>query len=418
MAEPIKIVIVGNGFGGTYALKNLHKFFHKNTGVELTLVGDKNYFLFTPLLHEVATGGINPENIIEPIRKVLKCCLRNFYLAKVESINTKEKTIKAGDFVIPYDYLVLAPGAETNFYDTPGAAEHSLTLKSIEDAVKIKNHCVAQMEIAAHTRDEEVRKRLARFVIVGGGPSGVELAAEMHEFIKDSFYESYPAEVVRDASVVLIQRAPELIPQFNKKMREQSLRVLRKKGVEVRLNSAVKEVTGESVILADGTNIPTETVIWVAGIKPAELKFDTEIKQSADKKLMVDNSLALQEHKEIFVLGDAAMLMQKNEAGVEAPIPALAQVAEKEAKLVAENIWRSIVGKPLKPFWYKSTGSMISIGQWMAIGEIAHITFWGWITWWLWRTVYLSKLISWRKKVRVAFDWTLDIFSSRDISQI
>lgn len=414
MAQKTKILIIGNGFGGVYALKNLHKIFKKAQNIELSMVGEKNYFLFTPLLHEVATGGINPLNIIEPIRKVLGCCLSQFYLGKAGQINTKEKTVKVGHDLIAYDYLVLAPGAETNFYGTPGAEKYSFPLKSISDAIKIKNHCINQMERAAHINDRIERKKMLKFVVVGGGPTGIEMAAELEELVRETFSHYYPKEVVEDVSIVLIQKGAELVPQFSPKTRQKSLKVLKKKGIEVMLSSSVNEVTPDYVMANNTTKIFTETVIWVAGIKPVELKFDREVEQSPDKKLVVNEFLQLKGHPEIFVVGDAASFKQRNNTF----LPALAQVAEKESATVARNINNILHEKNLEEFFYHSSGSLMSIGQWMAVGEISNFTFSGHLAWWFWRTVYLSKLISFRKKMRVAVDWTMNLFSPRDISQL
>lgn len=413
MSQPIKILIVGNGFGGTYALKNLHKLLHSDQRVELALVGEKNYFLFTPLLHEVATGGINPTNIIEPIRKVLGHCLKDFYLGKAELINTQKRTVKVENILIPYDYLILAPGAETNFYDIPEISKYCFTLKSIDDAIKLKNHCIIQMERASHTVNKLERQKMLRFVVVGGGPTGVELVAELQEFIRGTFSHYYPKEVIEDASVILIERGEELMSSFGVKMRKKSLEILQKKGVKVMLNTKVKEVGISGVVLDDGTNIFTETAIWVAGIKPADLKFDLPIAKSPDGRLVVNEYLQLEGHKEIFAIGDIASFMQKN-----APLPALAQVAQKESKRVAKNIKLMIKGKKPKPFFYHHSGNLSSLGHFMAIGEIAGFTFWGHSAWWLWRIVHLFKLLSPRKKMEVAFDWTINLFSPRDISQL
>lgn len=379
------------------------------------MVGQNNYFLFTPLLHEVATGGINPENIIEPIRKVLGCCLKNFHLGKAEFVNLKNRTVKVADAEIPYDYLVLAPGAETNFYDVPGASEHSLSLKSIDDAIKIKNRSIAQIELASNTEDREERKKILRFVIVGGGPTGVELAAELQELIEESFSHYYKKNIIEDASVILIQKDRELLPQFGEKVRKKSLEVLVKKGIKVMLQREVKEVSDTYVLLDNNETIPTKTVIWVAGIKPANLNFDEPVERSNNQKLVVNKYLQIKGHREVFVIGDAAAVRVEDGDGY---VPALAQAAEKEARAVAKNIKLLVDGKEPKPFYYHHSGDLLSLGRWMAIGEIGGFTFSGGFTWWIWRTVYLSKLISFRKKVRVAIDWTMDIFSPRDISDI
>ncbi len=418
MQEPIKILIIGNGFGGIYTLKNLHKIFTREIRtrkIELSLIGEKNYFLFTPLLHEVATGGINPMNIIEPIRKVLGCCLRNFYLGKAEKINLKDKTVNVGTHAVHYDYLVIAPGAETNFYNTPGTDKYVFTLKSIEDAIKIKNHCISQIENASVVEDSETRKKMLRFVIVGGGPTGVELAAEMEELVRETFDHYYRKEIVKDVSIVLIQKGPELVPQFTEKIREKSLRVLKKKWVEVMLNTSVLEVSASDVTIDNNVKIPTETIIWVGGIKPASMEFDENINKSPSGQIPVNEYLQLENHPEVFAIGDIALFKDIRNNTF---LPALAQVAEKQAKIVAKNI--KLLTKQSKPekFWYRSSGNLMSIGRWMAVGEISNFSFSGQITWFIWRTVYLSKLISFRKKVRVAADWTMNLFSPRDISQM
>lgn len=414
MEKPIKIVIIGNGFGGVYALKNLHKLFKNDKRVEVSMVGEKNYFLFTPLLHEVATGGINPNNIIEPIREVLGCCLSNFYLGVAEEINLTYKTVKVGESIVSYDYLILASGSTTNFYNIPGAEKYSFTLKSIEDAVKIKNHCITQTEKASHVEDRDTRKKMLKFIVVGGGPTGVELSAELEELIRENLSGYYAKEIIEDVSIVLMQKGGELVPSLSLKARQKSLEVLTKKGIEVMLDGEVVEVTDSFIITNKDKKIFTETVIWVAGIKPKELKFDQKVEQSSDKRLIVNECLQISNYNEVFAIGDIALSVDKNNI----PLPSLAQVAEKESLVVAKNIKLLINNKNPEKFTYKSSGNLLSIGRWMAIGEINDFIFSGHIAWWFWRTVYLFKLISWRKKVKVALDWTINLFSPRDISQI
>jgi NADH dehydrogenase len=255
---------------------------------------------------------------------------------------------------------------------------------------------------------------MLKFVIVGGGPTGVELVAEMEELVRETFSHYYRKEVVEDVSIVLIQRGPELVPQFGTKIRAKSLSVLQKKGVNVLLNTAVKEVGSSYVVVNDNTKIETETVIWVGGIKPANLNFAEEVTKSADGRLVVNEYLQLNNYKEIFAIGDVTLFKDKDSA-----LPALAQVAEKESRTVAKNI-KSLINNEisLQKFSYHSSGNLMSLGEWMAVGEIAGFSFSGHLAWWFWRTVYLSKLISFRKKIRVAVDWTMNIFSPRDISRL
>ncbi len=263
---------------------------------------------------------------------------------------------------------------------------------------------------------------MLKFVVVGGGATGVELAAELEEFTKESFYRFYPKEIIDEISVVLIQGGPVLVPQFGPAISKKSLMVLQKKGVEIMLGSSVVEVNSSGILLdggkTDRKEIFTENVIWVAGIKPALLKFDENIERSSDGRLVVNENLQIKNHTEIFALGDGALFLQKNKQNIESPLPALAQVAEKQSLVVAKNIKLLIDGKNPEKFIYKSSGSLLSLGQWMAVGRIFNLTFSGYFAWWVWRTVYLSKLISSRKKIRVAVDWTMNIFFPRDISQI
>lgn len=411
---PIKILIVGTGFGGVYTLKKLHERFHRNPHVKLSIVGEKNYFLFSPLLHEVATGGVSPENITEPIRDMFACCLYDFHEGKAGSVDVKEKTLTVKGEKIPFDYLVLAPGAETMYYNIPGAQENSFSLKSLEDAIKIKNHIISQVEKASDSRESEERKKMLKFVVVGGGPTGVEFAAELQEFIKDTFSRYYRKDVIQDASVVLIQKMPELLMQLGARLRKKSLQTLQRKGVEVILSADVTEVFPDRILVNNEKNISTETVVWVAGVKPVSIVLDDFVTKTPDGKVLVNDYLQVEGTSNIFALGDFSACKQSNAT----LLPALAQVAVREAELVAKNISLLINGAQPKKFMYHHKGDLLSVGRWMALGQIKGVPFSGGLAWLLWRTVYLSKLISWRKKIRVSVDWTINFFLPRDITKL
>lgn len=403
----MRILIIGAGFAGTYTFQHLHKRFHKHPQVELALVDQHNYFLFTPLLHEVATGGQTPINIVEPLRQTL-CCLEHFYLGEVESINLEANTVSNGRGDIAYDYLVLALGATTNFYNTPGAAEHSFTLKSLGDAVRLKNHIIGNFETAARSENREEQARLLHYAVIGGGPTGVELAAEMADLCCQTFAELYTAErLACKAKITLLQSAAELLPQFGVPMRRLALRALQRQGIQVRLNTKVVRVDKNEVELGDGEILPTNTPIWVAGVKPTPVEINPKPLQENNGRFNVNEYWQLPNYQNVFVLGDMA-----------ARAPALAQAATKEAKAVAANIYRLINNKKLKPYTFRSSGDLVSLGRWNAVGHIAGITISGKFAWWLWRTVYLFKMLSWRKKLKVAVDWTINLFSPRDISEL
>lgn len=412
--KQIRVVILGAGFGGVYAFKGLHKFFHRDPNVQLVLVNNKNYFLFTPLLHEVATGGVSRENVVEPLRKVLGCCLAEFYLAEVERIDLREKRVITTCGDLDYDYLVVALGAETNFYGTPGVEEHSFGLKSLEDAVRLKNSFIEKFEKASAISDKEKLDALLCFVVVGGGPTGVELVSEMAELFYETFGRYYRNSVAARVKIILLQSASELLPHFPKKFREKSLEVLKNKKIEVRLGVKVKSVDAVSIELTSGERIFTETTVWVAGVKPRYIKFDQEVEKGNDGRIVVNEFLQMKLRPEVFVLGDMAKFITPDEKA----LPMLAQVASKEGVSVAKHISNMLSGKTLTPFFYHHSGDLISLGQWMAAAEIKSFFFWGHFTWWFWRTIYLYKLISFQKKIKVAVDWTLTLFSPRDISQL
>ena len=413
--EKKRIVILGAGFAGVNAYKHLHKVFHHDKNVELVMVSRTNYFLFTPLLHEVATGSIDPENITEPIRKVLGCCLAEFHVTEVQSISLKEKYIETLQGQINYDYLVIAMGSTSNFFGLPGAEEHCLTLKNLDDAKKIKNRCIDVCEQALNVTDERERRKLLRMVIIGGGPTGVELAAEMIEFFHGTLDKYFcKANIVRDAEVVLIHRDRELLSMFSEKLRKKSFDVLTKKAVKILFNTEIVSIDDRGVTCKNGELIESATPIWTAGIGPVFVRFNEEIVKNKNGTIPVESTLNMKDYPEVFVLGDMSGYIDPK---TQKPLPALAQVAVKEAESAANNIIALVFGKPLQAFEYRHRGSLVSLGQWMAMGEISHFSLTGHLAWWIWRTIYLSKLISWQKKFKVAANWTLNLFSARDISK-
>ncbi len=411
----MKIVILGGGFGGVYTLKYLHKFFHTrgltriNVDVKLILVNKKNYFLFTPLLHEFATGSVSLENLVEPIREIIKCCDYEFIHGEVKRIDLEKKIIELNENKLDYDYLVIALGSKTNFYNIPGAEENSFTLKSLDDAIRLRNHFIHMFEIASKDKDEV----LLTFVIVGGGATGVELAGEMSDYFYKTFSKFYPKEIISKVKIILIERGNELIPQFSPKLRKIAFEVLKKKNVEVILGKGVKEVGKDFIKLDDETIIKTKTVIWTAGVEPNLPEIIGNVEKDSKRRLIVNEYLQVKNYDNVFALGDVCSFIQNQK-----PLPQLAQVAVRQAKAVAKNIFNLIQNKPLEKFVYRHQGDLISLGRFFAIGEIKNFTFSGFFAWILWRGVYLSKLISNKDKIKTFIDWLLDFFYPRDITEI
>jgi len=410
-----RIVVLGAGFGGVYTVKHLHRLLKRRRDIEIVLVNNTNYFLFTPLLHEVATGSIAPANIVEPIRKALGTAVSEFYLDEVKKVSLTKKQVRLKNKTLSYDYLVAALGAHTNFFGTPGAEKHAFTLKTLDDAILLKNHMITAFEQASTEADKKKRLELLSFVVVGGGPTGVELASEMAELFFKTFAKEYPKKIIEEVTVTLIQRSEELIPQYGAELRTIAQDSLTKLGVTVRCNSSVTDVSAHSVTLGDNTVIPAHTVVWCAGIDPCGINCTEPIGKEKNGKIIVNEFLQVPNYPEVFVLGDSASSRSSDTGEL---VPALAQVATKQGEFAAHTISHIITKKPLKSFTYRHSGSLVSFGQWNAGADLGGIILNGKLAWWFWRTIYVSKLISFTKKVQVIVDWTLNLFSPRDIARL
>ena len=413
------IVVLGGGFGGVYAAKQLCSIAKKRGDLRVVLVNRTNYFLFTPLLHEVATGGVTPEAVVEPLQKALDSRFVDFIFDTVESISFKKKRISfAKEGILTYDALILALGAETNYYNTPGAEDFCFPLKTLPDAVRIKNTLIDIFYRASRTHDPEERRRLLCFTIIGGGPTGVEVAAELSEFIEHTFTRVYRArQIAKDARVTLIHHGSELLERFPPYFRERAQKQLVRHNISIRLNTSATKVDSNGVSLSDGSYIPSELVLWTAGVKPSAVPLASGESCAHDRRgcIMVDQYLRVASQREVFAIGDIAHFANEG-SGEQAP--ALAQTAVMQAPAAAHNAVSELFKRPLAPFIFKQRGSLVSLGQWMAVGEVSKLRFSGHMAWLLWRSVYLTKIISWRKRLRVMLDWFLDFFDYRDISRL
>ncbi|MBI2636848.1 MAG: FAD-dependent oxidoreductase, partial [Parcubacteria group bacterium] len=281
-----RIVIVGAGFGGVYVYKHLHRVLHKHERAAVTVISDRDYFLFTPLLHEVATGGQARENIVEPLRRALGSGTK-FCITRATEVDPKQRIVATKDGEIPYDYLVLATGSRANFFGIPGAQEHCHALKSLEDAVRLKNHIVSAAQ----------KEGALGFVVVGGGATGVEFSAELVEFLRNALRR-------KDATVTLVELGGDLIPQFDARLRKEALKVLRTKGIDVRLGTGVESVERDSVTLTSGERMVTSAVVWTAGVAPAAIPFTGKVELAKNGAYVVNEYLQLTAYKNIFALGD------------------------------------------------------------------------------------------------------------------
>ena len=433
MEQRIRIVIVGNGFGGVYTARHLQPLVDRGFA-DITIIGRANHFLFTPLLHEVATGGLSPTSVVEPLHQVFRHSNVHCLEMGVDKVDLAEQvvigTCRGVVERIPYDYLVIASGADTNTYGIKGTAEHTFSLKTLADAVAIRNRIIQAVEEASATTDVLRRKHLLSFAVVGGGPTGVELVSEMIEFVEELVGDYYSKNLsLADISVSLISSGPEIITQFVPSLRKKALDILSAKKVQVLLNTAVCEVTEQGLLAKCGTDAPAlisaATVVWVAGVKgtPVSLveKPNAPVTVHPSGRIVVSEQLQLPGYEQVFALGDAATHLASADGR---PLPMLAQVAEQEAEVVAANIKAliesNISGRPATLFPYKLAlkGMLLSLGQWQAVGDIYGFHLSGPLMWWLWRTAYLSKFLSWRKRFKIVFEWTVNLFSPRDITRV
>lgn len=438
------IVILGAGFGGMYVSKKLIRQVKKGK-IDVTIVNRTNYFLFTPLLHEVATGGLSPRSVAEPLREVFAKTGVRVVQGTVEKIDTTTRTVflkgNLGTCSLRYDQLVIATGAESNYYGIPGADRYTMSLKNLSDAYLIRNKVIDLFEQAILENDTVRRRELLSFVVVGGGATGVEVAAEMAEFINGMVHRYYydtegidedgsrPDEKRRchpeEPSVTLIHTGKELLEQFSPRLRVAAQKRLMHNGVHLKLECTVTTVTKDGLTLSDGSTVRSSTIIWAAGVKPIIPYFEGIPPTLTGGRLAVDEYFRLLKHHNIFALGDVAAYFDQDSAALPGtpdkptrPLPMLAQVAVSESRIVARNVLASVYEKPLKRFHYKSKGSLVSVGQWFAIGEIFSLGIAGRLTWWLWRTVYFFKFASWPKRIQIAFEWVLAVFYPRDITKL
>ena len=419
MAKP-RIVIIGGGFGGVYQARYCLRKLRNADSATICLVNPKNYFLFSPMLHEVATGGLNQYNIVTPIRDVL--CSKNFHfiLDSVDFVDVKNKFVVVGKKKYVYDYLVFAQGAHANVPLIPGAAEHCLKLKTIDDAAAIRDRIIKMLEQAAWSKDRGEQKRLLTFILIGGGPTGVELAGELSQFLHQTIKCSYPELKNELVSIHLVHGGEKLVPVL---LHDPSIkkcqRELEKKKVTVTLNSRVARVGTDFV---EYTNTKTRqkerligsTIIWTAGITPNVIK---GTKHYLDKNMLfqIDNFLRVKGLKSHYALGDCALSINPS---ADKPNPATAQLATRQAIIAAKNIVAEIKGKQPREFFFKPQGFLVSVGEYYAVAEVFSLWFSGVFAWWMWRTIYLTKLLGWANKIKVAADWTVNLFFKRDTSQM
>lgn len=410
-------MIVGAGFGGLNVYLRAKKLF-KNQRVQITLINKNNYFLFSPLLHEVATGGLGHHNVVAAVRELIDTP-EDFLQAEVMEIDLEKRIVKTlADEVkvdLEYDYLVVASGAETNFYGIEGAQENSLVLKDLRDAILIRSKLIEVFEKAVKLEGAAERRKAMSFAVVGGGATGVEMVAEMADLFDEIVYRYYLGQIKKEEiRLSLINRTEGILTMFEPKLSGNATEVLERRGVKILNNSVVEKVDGNGLYFEGGKSVKARTIIWAAGVKPLLPKLKGKYEQDQGGRIKVDESLRMIGYKEVFVLGDAASF-----EGLEGrPLPMLAQVAVQQAKVVAKNLMAVNVGEKLGKFKYHSKGMLLSLGKGQALADFGFIRLSGPVAWFIWRTVYFFNFASWGKRVKIGVDWFVSLFSPRDITKL
>lgn len=389
-----RIVIVGGGFGGLWAARAF-----SGSPVEVLLISRNNYHTFLPLLHQVAAAELEPEQIVYPLRKWLRKLPNvRFAMAQVKQIDLESKFVETDNCLIPYDFLILATGSVPKFFGVVGAVENAFPLKTLEEAIALRNHIIHCFEQAAQSPNESRRRRLLTFTIVGGGATGVELAGALAELIYGNLVKDYSRLNLGKVRLVLLQAGDSLLPNLPKHLRTYTLAQLRKKGVEVYLQARVSEVTKEAVHLQDGI-IATETVIWTAGVRGNSLSELKELPTNNDQVTVLP-TLQVPGHPQVYAIGDLASVKQN---GV--TLPMLAPVAIAQAKSVAHNIMRQIEGQNPLPWRYQHKGTMVIIGRHSAVLHAGKLTLTGFPAWILWLVIHLVNLLGFRNRLVVLINW-------------
>jgi NADH dehydrogenase len=410
-----QVVILGGGFAGVSTAEHLEKQFRSDPTVSFTLISETNSWLFTPMLVEVATSGLEPTHITTPLRTSLK--RTRVLRSRVTSIDLERRQVHLKDegpqTGIHYDHLVLALGSVSNYLGNTAVAENALEFKTLADAMRIRNHVIDVFERADSEPDPGCRRALLTFVVAGGGFSGAELAGGMNDFAR-GIIADYPNLSTDDLRIILVHSRERILPELSQSLANYAMQRMRERGVIFKLNTRVTDARPGSISLSPAEEIPTETFVWTAGVTPNPILKELPIKHDSRGAVLVDRTLAIPDYGNVWALGDCASVSDTKTGKT---CPPTAQVATREAVVLAHNIRACLLGRPVKPFCFKSLGSLCIVGYHTACAEIRGLKFSGLFAWLLWRGIYLSKLPGLERKVRVLTDWTLEIFFPRDIVQ-
>lgn len=397
-----RVVIVGAGFGGLWAAKAL-----AGAPVDVLLVDRNNYHTFLPLLYQVAAAELEPEQIAYPVRGVVRRHPNvRFFMAEVHGVDLEGREVLTGSGSLPYDYLILAAGSVTNFFGLESVERCGRGMKDLQEAVGLRSEILSRFEEAAKEPDAARRRALLTFVIVGGGATGVEFAGTLAELIWHVLRRDYPEIDMREARVLLVEATGALLPGLPPELGEYARRALEAMGVEVMLNTAVVGATPAEVQIQGGEPIPAFTLVWTAGVRASELADKLGAPQGRGARVVVEPTLQLPGHPEVYVVGDMAYVEREDGS----PVPQVAPAAIQEGAFAARNILRQIAGEEPLPFVYKDPGTMVTLGRNKGVARLWGRSVRGFLAWAAWLAVHLVKLIGFRNRLVVLTNWAWNYF--------
>jgi NADH:ubiquinone reductase (H+-translocating) len=412
---PRHILVVGAGFAGLYAAMGLKG--AVAAGHRVTVINQESFFQYQPFLPEVASGTIDPRAAVVPLRRVLKHC--RIVIGEVTRVDhagreAHVRTSGGDERTIGYDIVVLAPGSRSRVLPVPGLAEHGIGFKTVQEAIYLRNHVLAQLDVATSEEDAARRRAALTFVFVGGGYAGVEALGELEDLARDAI-DNYPDLVASEMRWILVDAAERILPELPEGLASYAQHLLQRRGIAVKLATRLESAEGGVIRLSDGETFPAETLVWTAGVKPSPLARESGLPVDEQGRLQVDRYLRVEGVEDVWGAGDAASVPDETTGGLSPPT---AQHGLRQGKRVAANIEAFLAGDPLQPFVYANIGGVCSLGRYKGVAIVKGLKFKGFLGWFLHRSYHLLAMPTWTRRVKIAMDWTVALLFPRDLAQL
>jgi NADH:ubiquinone reductase (H+-translocating) len=414
-----KVLILGGGFGGYTAARDLCDLIKNRDDVGVLVLAKNNFFTFWPMVPGIVSSDIDARNVAQPLRRALITAGASFRRAEGKKLDLEKKVVVAdGGIEFPYDHIVISLGGLPNFFGIPGVEEHSLTMRGVEDAERIRNRVIERFEEVSLIRGEVPESKLT-FVVIGGGATGVEVASEIHTLVHENLAPDYPNIDPHRVRIILLEALPNILPELDPALRKAARARLVNQRIEVRTNAMAQEITENCVKLKGGNNISTENVIWTAGNRP-NLGIEADgLPVDERTGIKVDEYLRVEGYQNVWAIGDCAAVADIREGQDGKVVPPTAQAAVQQGHVVARNVLATIDGREdLVRFEYRPLGQLVELGSDFAVNEVMGVRFTGLVAAIFWRMTYLVRLNSPQSKVRIAADWIVGLFLRPAVTQI